>query len=162
MKQLGFLVIGISMLLGGCGFQMRGDWQLPPTMKQTVMSGGNQVLYDNLQREFLAASASLTRPQGNIQTAHLSILQSQMDRRVLSIDNQGKVIEYEIYYLLRFKLLDENGNQIVPEQQINMTRDFPFAATAVIGASQEEALQRKDMYRDMAQQIMRRIQAQSR
>ncbi|MCW8962804.1 MAG: LPS assembly lipoprotein LptE [Gammaproteobacteria bacterium] len=159
MRRLAYLVVGISLLLGGCGFQMRGDWQLPSSMKQTVMSGGGRVLYETLQREFRAASASLTRPEGDIQTAHLTILKNQMDKRVLSVDNRGKVIEYEIYYILHFKLLDENGNQIVPVQQINMTRDYPYAATDVLGASQEEALLRNEMYGDMARQMMRRIQA---
>ena len=162
MRYLAYLVVGVSLLLGGCGFQMRGDWQLPSSMKETVMSGGGQVLYETLQREFRSASASLTRPEGSIQTAHLTILKNQMDKRVLSVDNRGKVIEYEIYYILHFKLLDKGGNQIVPVQQINMTRDYPFAATDVIGASQEEALLRSDMYRDMARQMMRRIQAQTK
>jgi LPS-assembly lipoprotein len=162
MKQFGLLAIIFSLLLGGCGFQMRGDWQLPSSIQQTVMSGGNQTLYDTLQREFSAGSASLTRPQGNIQSAHLIILQDLMDKRVLSVDNRGKVIEYEIYYLMSFKLLDEKGNQVMPVQQINMTRDYPFAATDVLGAGQEELLLRNDMYRDMARQMMRRIQAQAK
>lgn len=162
MKQLGLLVIGISLLLGGCGFQMRGEWQLPASMKNTMMSGGNQMLYDSLQREFRSASADLSRAEGNIQGAHLFILRNQIDKRVLSVDNRGKVIEYEIYYILHFKVLDESGSQIVPPQQINMTRDYPFAATNVIGAAQEEALLREDMYRDMAHQIMRRIQSRVR
>ena len=162
MRKIVFLIVGLAMLMIGCGFQMRGDWQLPSSMQQTVMSGGNQALYENLQREFRAASASLTRPEGETDKARLFILQDQMDKRVLSVDNRGKVIEFEIYYLLRFKLLDAEGNAIVSAQQINLARDYPFASTDVLGSGQEEALLRIDMYRDMAKQIMRRIQARVR
>ena len=154
----GFLVL----LLVACGFQMRGEWQLPSAMQQTVMSGGSPALYRELQREFRSASAKLSRPEGNISSAHLFILQNQLEKRVLSVDSRGKVVEYEIYYLLRFKVLDGKGNQLVSEQQINMTRDYPFAATNVIGAGQEETLQRDELYRDMARQLMRRIQSQAR
>ena len=161
MKRLGFGVVIIAMLLAGCGFQMRGEWQLPAVMQNTVMSGGNQVLYIHLQREFRAASAELSRPQGDVSGAHIIIQHNQMDKRVLSVDSRGKVIEYEIYYDLHFKLLDGTGNQIVPPQKINLTRDYPFVATDVLGASQEEVLLRNDMYRDMARQVMRRIQSQT-
>jgi len=161
MRRLAFLVVSISLLLSGCGFQMRGEWQLPASMKNTVMTGGGQVLYTFLQREFRSASAELTRREGDILGAHLIITQNQMNKRVLSVDNRGKVIEYEIYYIVHFKLLDENGQPIVPAQQINMTRDYPFIATDVLGAGQEEALLRKDMYQAMARQIVRRIQAQA-
>ena len=80
---------------------------------------------------------------------------------MLIFQNRGKVIEYEIYYLLRFKVVGANGDVIVKEQQINMVRDYPFVATEVIGSSNEEILLRDDMYKDMARQIMRRIQAQA-
>jgi LPS-assembly lipoprotein len=90
------------------------------------------------------------------------VLQDTMDKRVLSIDTRGKVIEYEIFYLFRFKVLDAEGRPVVKEQQINMVRDFPFAATEVIGSSNEENLLRDNMYKDMARQIMRRMQAQAR
>lgn len=159
MKQLSLIIVLISLLLSGCGFQMRGEWQLPASMNNTVLSGGSDATYRNLQREFRSASASLDRRSGDIKGAHLFISQDRMEKRVLSVDNRGKVIEYEIYYILNFRLLDEKGNQIVSPQRINMTRDYPFAATDVIGASQEEALLRRDMYRDMARQVMRRIQA---
>jgi LPS-assembly lipoprotein len=161
MRRLAFLVVSISLLLGGCGFQMRGEWQLPVSMKNTVMTGGGQVLYTFLQREFRSASAELTRRDGDILGAHLIVTQSQMDKRVLSVDNRGKVIEYEIYYILNFKLLDKDGQSIMPAQRINMTRDYPFASTDVLGSNQEELLLRKDMHQDMARQIMRRIQAQT-
>ena len=114
-----------------------------------------------LQREFRSASAELTRRDGDILGAHLIITQNLMDKRVLSVDNRGKVIEYEIYYILNFKLLDKDGQSIMPAQRINMTRDYPFASTDVLGSSHEERLLRKDMYQDMARQIMRRIQAQT-
>jgi len=162
MRHLVFLVVSISLLLGGCGFQMRGEWQLPASMKSTVMSGGSQNLYNFLQREFRSASAELGRREGDIQGAHLIVTQSQMNKRVLSVDNRGKVIEYEIYYIVNFKVLDESGKSIIPAQQINMTRDYPFAATDVIGSGYEEQLLRKDMYQDMTRQIMRRIQSQVR
>mgnify|MGYP001826311358 CR=1 FL=1 len=162
MKYSGLLAIILALLLAGCGFQMRGDWQLPASMQQTVMSGGSRVLYENLQREFRAAEASLTRPEGSIQSTRLVITQDRMDRRVLSVDNRGKVIEFEVYYLLQFKILDAEGNQIMPPQQINLTGVYPFASTDVLGSAQEESLLRDDLYGDMARHMMRRIQAQIR
>ena len=161
-RIMAFMVAGLSLLLAGCGFQMRGDWQLPSALQNTVMSGGGQRLYTYLQREFRAASASLERSPGQSGSARLMVLQDTMDKRVLSIDTRGKVIEYEIFYLFRFKVLDAEGRTIVKEQQINMVRDFPFAATEVIGSSNEENLLRDNMYKDMARQIMRRMQAQVR
>ena len=159
MRRLAYLVVAVSLFLSGCGFHLRGEGKLPPSMKQVVMTGGTQVLYENLRKAFRLASSSLTRPEGDIQTNHLMIIRDQMDKRVLSVNSRGKVIEYEVSYILHFKLLDRNGNQVMPLQQIEMTRDYSFTETDVIGASQKETLLRDDLYRDMVRQIMRRIRA---
>lgn len=160
-KYIVFMAVSLSLLVTGCGFQMRGDWQLPASVQNTVMSGGTQQLYTHLQREFRAASASLTRPPAESSAASIVILQDTMERRVLSVDNRGKAIEYQIIYLFRFKVLGADGKVLVKEQQINIARDYPFVATEVGGAFNQELSLRDDLRKDMARQIMRRIQAQA-
>ena len=160
-SKIVFMAVSLAMLVSGCGFQMRGEWQLPASVQNTVMTGGAQQLYTHLQREFRAASANLERPPGESGVARIVVSQNVMDRRVLSVDNTGKVIEYELFYLLRFKVVGADGNVLVKEQQINMVRDYPFISTEVGGAYNEELLLRDNMYKDMARQIMRRIQAQA-
>lgn len=162
MRHTALVLMAIVVVLTGCGFQMRGDWQLPPAARASVMSGGVQPLYTYLQREFRAADADLQRPGSLSNAATLSILQETNDKRVLSVDNRGKVIEYELAYILMFNLVAPGGEILVPNQQIVMVRDYPFGATDVLGSSQEELLLRDDMYKDMARQIMRRIQVQAK
>lgn len=159
-----FLGIAFATLLAGCGFQMRGDWQLPSVMSQTVISGNfSSQLYDELKRNFKSASASLTRHGKASSQTQLRIHEERVDRRVLSIGGRtGKAVEYELYYIVEFDVVDASGQVIVPRQQMNLTRDYLYEETNVIGTNRQENLLRDDLRRDIVHQMMRRFQAQAK
>ncbi len=164
MKRL-FQVALISTLmtaLTACGFQMRGDWTLPSVMQQTAYTSGSRDLFNELERNFRAASASITRSDSTAGGTRLRVTGETMSRRVLSVDNTGKAIEYELFYVLTFDVLDGNGNLVVKPQRMTMTRDYLFAAADVHGTSRQETLLREEMRKEMANLILRRIQASAR
>ena len=148
--------------LTACGFQMRGDWNLPPSMQNTVISGAyTREMYDELKRNFQSASANLTKGPPSEGSANLRIFEDRVDQRVLSIDVNGKVQEYELFYILRFDVVHPDGKQIVPIQRIVMTRNYLFEDKQVIGTSREESLLKIDLRKDVARDLMRRLQMQA-
>jgi len=159
----GLAAILLALLLAGCGFQMRGDWQLPAAMNQTAISGKySQALFDELKRNFKSASASLTKGPGSASQTQLRIFDDRMDRRVLSVGATGKVLEYELFYIVDFDVVGEKGRPIVKRQKLVLTRDYLFEEDNVIGSGRQEDLLRGNLRQDMVALMMRRIQAQAK
>jgi LPS-assembly lipoprotein len=79
-------------------------------------------------------------------------------RQVLSVDpTTGKAREFALTYTAQFSAQGGNGAFLVEPQLVQISRDFIFEETAVIGKSREEDLLRIEMQRDAAQQILRRL-----
>ncbi len=149
------------LLLSGCGFQLRGGVSLPASLSPVHIQGIGQ--QDALHREL----TQLIR-YGDLETTDhrqqagsvLLISHRSSDRRVLSVDGNGKVAEYELHEGVRFTLLDGKGRTLVESQPVDTLTTYLNSETEVLGKQQEEQQLRDDIRRDLAAQIMRRLQAQ--
>lgn len=155
------LILLALSLLSGCGFQLRGKIALPATIGPVHIQGLGQ--YDEVRRElvqlirFNDIQITDSREQAS---SILRISDRSSDRRVLSVDGNGNVAEYELHEGARFILLGKNGQTLVESQPVNILTSYLNNETEVLGKQQEEGQLRKDMQRDLAAQIMRRLQAQ--
>jgi LPS-assembly lipoprotein len=70
------------------------------------------------------------------------------------------VAEYELHEGATFSLIAADGHELVKEQIVSITSTYLNSETEVLGKQQEEGTLRKDMQRDLASQIMRRLEAQ--
>jgi LPS-assembly lipoprotein len=70
------------------------------------------------------------------------------------------VAEYELHEGTSFELVSANGDSLVPPQEISSLMTYLNPETEVLGKQQEEEALRDDMRRDLANKIMRRLQAQ--
>lgn len=158
-----FMLVAVLVVsLCACGFQMRGAHSLPAMMQQTVYVSGSRDLLHELERHFRMAAATIVRGDGAAGETRLRVTGETMERRVLSVDNTGKVTEYELLYVLNFDVLDGQGRQLVKPGRMTITRDYLFVAADVHGASRQEARLRREMRQEMSNLMMRRIQASFR
>jgi LPS-assembly lipoprotein len=79
---------------------------------------------------------------------------------VLSVDGNGNVAEYELHEGVRFALVAADGSALVKSQIVSAITTYLNTETQVLGKQQEEGTLRKDLQRDLASQIMRRLQVQ--
>ena len=59
----------------------------------------------------------------------------------------------------RFRLATAQGAQLLDETELLLERDISYTETAALAKEAEEALQYRDMQRDITQQVMRRLAA---
>ncbi|MBT6278068.1 MAG: hypothetical protein HOI95_28535 [Chromatiales bacterium] len=148
-------------LLSGCGFQLRGQTQLPSDIKVMGVQAPNVQVRDELAI-FLGNSGVKVVPAASTadSDAVLSVGAETYNRRVLSVDPRtGKAREFELSYSFDFNVVDSDGKTLVKPQSVLLLRDFVFDEDAVIGKSREEGVLREEMRRDAIQQLMRRLQA---
>jgi LPS-assembly lipoprotein len=150
------LPAAVSMLLASCGFQLRGQAQLP---FQSLYVPGSTPLVVELRRNL--ASASKARVVSNPKDAEaiLGFTGETREKVILSYNTDGKVSEYQLRYRVGFRVTDPKGQVYVPTSEILLTRDIVFNDAQVLSKESEELLLYRDMQSDMVQQILRRLVA---
>lgn len=142
-------------LLTGCGFALRGSYELP-YKSVFVTSGSNSVIAGQIRRELIDSNTRLAVAAKDADAA-LTIIEERRDRQILSLSGAGRVREFELRLNVSYQFVDGKGQVIIPTSEIQLKRTFSYDDTRVIAKQQEEAMLFQDMERDASGQILRRM-----
>jgi LPS-assembly lipoprotein len=92
-------------------------------------------------------------------SAVLDILGESRDKQILTLNAQGRAVEYKLIYRLRFRLHDGKGREFIAATEMAAQRDISISDAQVLAKESEEALLYRDMQTDVVQQLLRRIAA---
>lgn len=148
------LLLTALAALPGCGWQLRGSYDLPPELVPIAIEGGSGI--DNQLRRNLARVDALGDGDA---ASRLEILEDNNDRRVVSIDRDGKVNEYEVRYTVRWQLTapaDSGQGQrvLIAPRTLESSRTYNYDSDSVLSKSEEERARIEAMRDDMTQQIL--------
>jgi LPS-assembly lipoprotein len=147
-----------AVAIAGCGFQLRGEQQLPfPTI--FVNTPPNSALGATLSRQIRSGTHTQTVQQASEASAVLEILGEARDREILTLNAQGRAVEYKLTYRLRFRLHDGKGREYIAPTEMRAQRDISINDSQVLAKESEETLLYRDMQTDLVQQLLRRIAA---
>lgn len=153
-------------LLSGCGFQLRGAYQLPAAMQQTYIDAV-AVNADLVRSLGIALRASdiqlLDAPSSD--AAQLKLFNETRSKRVVSVDSRGRAREYTLSYAISFSL---SGPQPVTgdgfrieQQDLQIDRDFLFDPEDVLGNARGESQLYEEMRQDLVRLILLRLQSKA-
>jgi LPS-assembly lipoprotein len=151
-------LIFLVLTLTGCGFELRGQAQLPPEMKQTRLVIDDQysifarrvrVLLEQSGVQFVAASEA---------TAVLEIPQNDVVTEVLTIGDNARVREYRISHTVRFRVIAKDGHEIVPMQTISQTREISFDEQQILAVSREQEYVKQDLANTLSRLLVTRLE----
>jgi LPS-assembly lipoprotein len=151
-----------TLALSACGFHLRQSAALPPSMQRmhlTVSGGGS------LQRDLARAledSGVTIEDQGGPGIAELKIPLAAFDTDTLSVSGGARVTEYSVRYQVRFEVDDSEGEALVAQQRIDMSRDFSYDALNTVGTDAQVEELHRSLNDDMVQAILFRLQAAGR
>jgi LPS-assembly lipoprotein len=146
------------LVLAGCGFTLRGQQRLPFD-SIFVNTPPNSSLGATLSRQIRAGTQAHTVPQAAEASAVLDILGEYRDREILTLNAQGRAVEYKLIYRLRFRLHDGRGREYIAATEMRAQRDISINDSQVLAKESEESLLYRDMQADLVQQLLRRIAA---
>ncbi len=156
-KQLIVLSMLLStMLLNACGFKLRGDYLLAPQLQTLYVSSVDthgeltRLVKKHLQVNHVKI---LSRPQPK--TPELRILADKLDRRTLSVFDNGQVAEYEIIYTVNYQLSLPNKDAL--KFSFELTRDYQDDPDNALAKSRELSLMLSEMRRQAADRILRNM-----
>lgn len=154
-------VLALISLLMACGFQPAGKVKLDARFAKThIYTLSNAaIMVDLLQRQFQENKFPLVdQTQASI---IINVLNEKISKRILSVDSDGKARMYEFELVVGIAVKDAEGKNLLPNQNINLSREFLFDINSVLGKSSEEQEIYTEMRNDAARLIMRRLQALS-
>ena len=154
-SRLAIAVLCVAM--ASCGFQLRGQAPIP-YKSIFIETTGYSLFANDLERAIRAGSDTKVTHKREDAEAVLKIVSEYQDKRILSLSVGGKVREFELRYIINYRLIDRGANvDLAPPGVIELHRDMTYDDTQVLAKESEEILLFKDMKADAVQQMLRRL-----
>jgi len=156
------LLLGLALMLGACGFHLRGNTALPPGMQRVHLDAkGDGYFQRHLERALEISGATIEKESGP-GIAELRVPLARFSRESLTAGGYLRITEASVRYRVRFDVVGADGEILVPRQSIELSREYSYDASNAVGNSAlVEELQR-GLNDDMVQAILFRLQAAGR
>ncbi len=161
-SRLAALALSVT-LLSGCGFHLRNALDLPEHLGPVRVLASDRYsplaeqLADGLQRAG-AQPAAVDAGEG---VATLQVVSEQWADTPISHDQFGRAQEYALRYAVVFTLRGSDASVLVPQQTVELSRDYLAPAVDSIGKASEREMLVRELQREMAMAILRRVGAAS-
>lgn len=157
-------VIALCGLLAACGFQLRGQAQLPDALDVTYITG---TMNPNAPpsplaralRTALEANGVTVTEDPAAASATVAILGESLNRRVLATGPEGEMREYTFTYTVDYAVTATKGTAFIPKDTLTISRDVLYDEADVLGRTAGEDIALREMVSDAAYAIIRRLQA---
>lgn len=150
------LVLLSLLLLSACGFAPRGSYLLDEKLQQIYISSSDEFspLVRELKRRLAQNNVAVFEfAQENVPTLYIGA--EEINKRTLSLFENGQVAEYELSYRVGGYLQVANqGNFPV---QVRLHRDFQDNPLAALAKQRERELLYSELRTMAADQIMRQL-----
>lgn len=154
---INFLVAtSISLLLAGCGFQLRGQADLP-FERIYVETQGFSLFAAELMRVIQSGDAVEVMDSPEEAQVVLKVLNEQRERKILSLQSSGAVSEFLLLYQVSYRVTDNQSKDLVAPNEISLRRAMTYDDSVILGKESEEELLFRDMQADAVQQMLRRL-----
>lgn len=146
-----------TLLLAACGFQLRGEANLPFETLYVQAPTGSQFAIQ-VRRMITAGSSTKIIDNAKGAEATLVLVSEKREKNILSLSGTGRVSEYQLRYLMSYRVMDRNAVEIIPVTEIALKRDLSYSDAELLSKEAEDALLFRDMQNDAVQQLLRRLQ----
>lgn len=153
------LLLLLALSISACGFKLRGSIPQLDKLPGPVNIVGidpYSALYHEISRQMQKAGVQVTVRNGN---SVLRISDQQSRSRLLSFDNNNEAVERELEESFQFNLRRPGQAELAENQQVRVLRILNQPQDGRLGSDREAEQLRKEMRRDLVNQMMRRLYA---
>jgi LPS-assembly lipoprotein len=153
------MVLLLVSLLAGCGYRLAGKADLDPVFENShvTFAAGGQLIAQLVEEQLQANDVNIV--ELDEASAIINILYERRTREILSLDEQGRVSEYELIMQIGLNVVDAEGKVLINNQDFRLSRDFFFEIQEVLG--NEERVIYDELRQDISRLIIYRLQAVS-
>ena len=155
MIKRNLLVMGLAVLLSACGFQLRGTGTNQLTITELDVSARNA--YGDTVRQL----RQILENSGVKLTANAPykmVLTSEKEtQRAASYSGNGGTAEYQLTNVVNYEIRGHN-NLTLLSNRVEANKVYLQDGSNIAGANQEGQMIRKEMRRDLVQQLVMRLE----
>ena len=78
-------------------------------------------------------------------------------KEILTIGDNARVREYRVHHTVRFRLVNMDGEVLVPEHTLEQSRVISFDEQDILAAAQEEEFLRRNMADTLSRLVIRHL-----
>jgi LPS-assembly lipoprotein len=158
MKLQGILcVFGLALLVGGCGFELQTRADLPLEMQLTYLEVDQPYSQFARRLETHLEQSGVNVVSEREGAAVLIVPLNETRKEIQSIGDNARVREFLIRHLVQFRLLDSEGNELIPLQSFEQSRVYSFNEQDILAAEREDEFLRNDLSDSLARMVVRRL-----
>lgn len=158
-------VLGVLVgLLAACGFKLQGSRDLPVPLQWVFIESEAAYSVDEppvavaLGARLRRQGASVTGDRGRANSV-LVITEVEERSEVLSIDQQGRAIEFDIIVSATYLLRSSDGQVLVEPETLTARRALSFPSEQILPKEAEEARLKEFLQSELAELILLQLQA---
>ncbi|QTT86709.1 LPS assembly lipoprotein LptE [Pseudomonas chlororaphis] len=155
MIKRNLLVMGLAVLLSACGFQLRGTGTTELAIKELDLSARNAYGETVTQLRQVLQSSGVKVYAGA--PYKLVLTREQESQRSLSYAGAGRSAEYEMTTVLNYDIQGQNDLTLLSDK-LQVQKVYIHDGNNLVGSDQESLEVRKEMRRDLVQNMMLRLQ----
>lgn len=149
------LLLALAVTLTGCGFRLRGTYDIPAAYQHISVISDNP--YGDLSlmlKERLRNAGLSLADAGDTSAADLRIVSEGLKERTLSVFENGQVAEYELLYTVQVQVKPA-GNYEPVTQEIRVQRQYQDDPDKALAKSREKELLLTEMRQTAADRVLR-------
>lgn len=162
MNRRSFLsALGAAAVLPACGFRLRGSGAqaaLPFSSIHIPGATGTGLAFE-LSRMIQAGDGTAVVDDPQAAQAIFDILGETRERGTATLNTQGRIREYSLFYRVSFRVRTPAGPELLAPTEIVLKRDLSYNESQAIAKEKEEEMLFRNMQSDAVQQILRRLAA---
>jgi LPS-assembly lipoprotein len=151
------LLMALLLLVSACGFHLQNRAELPAEMQRTRLE--IVLPYSEFARrlETHLEQSGVRVVSGLEGAAVLEVPVNESRKEIQSIGDNARVREFLIRHTVQFRLLDSEGNELIPLQTFEQSRVYSFNEQNILAAEREDEFLRNDLSDSLARMVVRRL-----
>ena len=89
----------------------------------------------------------------------MTVFENVVEQKVLAVGSDAKVTEYELETRFSFKVSSPDGEPMSDVITVQARRDYQFDRNQLLAMSEQQAVIRDDLNKQMVQNVLRRLSA---
>ena len=144
------MLLSIICLIA-CGFQLRGA--IEANFDSISIKGGSNGFVNQLKKRLRQSSIEVLSSGGEVQ---LEIVDDLLNKRILSLNSDGRVSEYELNYKISYRVKGQNDSEWGQLINNEVRRQYTYDDENVVA----KALEEEKLINGMQDELIRTITAQ--
>lgn len=144
------------MSVTGCGFHLRGQYQLPQELSRIDLDTERLApTWQTKVKHKLTKNKIVISGSAPIQL-HISDISE--GRKVASYNDRAKAAEYELFITMSYQLRNTKSNVSLPKKKLTSKRAYRFDENTVTAKQEEEIIIRQELTEELFAQLLRQLQ----